>query len=108
MAAPKPTGYQRRGLVKARTAIESGQTRVLMEMAQGLGKTYEAAFLLRWLLGFNPRARILVLCNLIQVQRQNERRYIEVMPKLKTGQFFDGHYDLRGQATFASFQTMNS
>lgn len=106
----KPYPYQEECLQKIMEAREAGETRALVVMASGLGKTLTAAFEVERFFAEQKFGRVLILCHSEEILDQTKKQFKLYFGEEKSYGMFTSSHKTSDEVRFlfATFQTMKT
>lgn len=104
----KPYPYQEECLQKIVETMEAGESRALVVMASGLGKTLTAAFAVERFFAGQKFGRVLILCHSEEILDQTKKKFKIYFGEEKSYGMFTGSHKASDEVRFlfATFQTM--
>lgn len=104
----KPYPYQEECLQKIVETMEAGESRALVVMASGLGKTLTAAFAVERFFAGQKFGRVLILCHSEEILDQTKKKFKLYFGEEKSYGMFTGSHKASDEVRFlfATFQTM--
>ena len=99
---PSPNDVQREALALLSQTRDTGNSKGLVVLATGMGKTWLAAFDVQ---AFNAK-RVLFVAHREEILGQAEETFVRIRPQQSVGRYMGRQQDLNADTTFASIQTL--